>query len=97
VRYLNSIEARAALRSHGVRSIVDLVQFFETRFPLLGASVPSSAQSGCLALESYRDAYLKANHPAEFMTAVVEAVESMGSPVPEALVAECEVLGVALN
>lgn len=97
VRYLNSIEARSALRSHGVRSILDLVEFFETRFPLQNTLTPSAAQSGCLALESYRDAFLKANHPTEFMTATVEAVLALGNPLPEALTTECEVLGVAVG
>jgi DNA polymerase III alpha subunit len=97
VRYLNSIAARSALRSHRVRSIMDLAEFFETRFHPQDTPTHSAAQSGCLALESYRDAYLKANHPAEFMTAIVEAVLALGSPLPEALVTECAVLGVAIS
>jgi len=96
VRYLNSMAVRSALRAYRVRSIVDLVDFFETLFPLHCPGTISAAQSGCLALEAYRDAYLKANHPAEFMAALVESVFSVGNSLPELLVAECEVLGVAI-
>jgi hypothetical protein len=96
VRYLNNPATQSALRARVVRSVIDLADFFERGLHPIGRRASSPEDALDMALGSYRDAYLKANHPAEFMSATVEMVLATGNPLPEALIAECEVLGVGI-
>ncbi len=51
------------------------------------------AHAACYALIAYRTAYLKANHPAPYMAALISSVMSTKDRVPF-YVAECAEMGI---
>jgi DNA polymerase-3 subunit alpha len=53
----------------------------------------NKSHSACYALIAYRTAYLKANHPAEYMAALISSVMSTKDRVPF-YVAECADMGI---
>jgi DNA polymerase-3 subunit alpha len=53
----------------------------------------NKAHAACYALIAYRTAYLKANHPAEYMAALISSVMNTKDRVPY-YVAECEQMGI---
>ena len=53
----------------------------------------NKAHAACYALTSYRTAWLKANHPAEYMAALISSVMSTKDRVPY-YVSECESMGI---
>jgi len=53
----------------------------------------NKSHSACYALTAYRTAYLKANHPAEYMAALISSVMSTKDRVPF-YVAECADMGI---
>jgi DNA polymerase-3 subunit alpha len=53
----------------------------------------NKAHAACYALIAYRTAYLKANHPAEYMAALISSVMNTKDRVPF-YVAECEQMGI---
>jgi hypothetical protein len=55
--------------------------------------VSHNSHAACYALISYRTAWLKANHPAEYMAALISSVMSTKDKVPF-FVAQCEDMGI---
>jgi DNA-directed DNA polymerase III PolC len=55
--------------------------------------VSHNSHAACYALIAYRTAWLKANHPAEYMAALISSVMSTKDRVPF-YVAECESMGI---
>jgi DNA-directed DNA polymerase III PolC len=55
--------------------------------------VSHNSHAACYALTSYRTAWLKANHPAEYMAALISSVMSTKDRVPF-YVSECESMGI---
>jgi DNA polymerase III subunit alpha len=53
----------------------------------------NKSHAACYALISYRTAWLKANHPAEYMAALISSVMSTKDKVPY-FVAQCEDMGI---
>jgi DNA polymerase III subunit alpha len=53
----------------------------------------NKSHAACYALTSYRTAWLKANHPAEYMAALISSVMSTKDRVPF-YVSECESMGI---
>ena len=53
----------------------------------------NKAHAACYALIAYRTAWLKANHPAEYMAALISSVMSTKDRVPY-YVSECESMGI---
>jgi DNA polymerase-3 subunit alpha len=55
----------------------------------------NKSHAACYALISYRTAWLKANHPAEYMAALISSVMSTKDKVPF-FVARCEEMGIEI-
>ncbi|MFL5819840.1 MAG: DNA polymerase III subunit alpha [Solirubrobacteraceae bacterium] len=55
----------------------------------------NKSHAACYALIAYRTAWLKANHPAEYMAALISSVMSTKDKVPF-FVARCEEMGIAI-
>ncbi len=55
----------------------------------------NKAHAACYALITYRTAWLKANHPAEYMAALISSVMSTKDKVPF-FVARCEEMGIQI-
>jgi DNA polymerase III subunit alpha len=55
----------------------------------------NKSHAACYALISYRTAWLKANHPAEYMAALISSVMSTKDKVPF-FVARCEEMGIQI-
>ena len=53
----------------------------------------NKSHAACYALIAYRTAYLKANHPAEYMAALISSVMNTKDRVPF-YVAACEEMGI---
>src|SRR2546430_6861425 len=55
----------------------------------------NKAHAACYALIAYRTAWLKANHPAEYMAALISSVMATKDKVPF-FVARCEEMGIEI-
>ncbi|MDP2935311.1 MAG: DNA polymerase III subunit alpha [Dehalococcoidia bacterium] len=81
--------ARASQR--GITS-EDATRIFDLIEPFAGYAF-NKAHSACYALIAYQTAYLKANFPAEYMSAVMSVYKDAQDKVPAA-VAECQRMGI---
>jgi DNA polymerase-3 subunit alpha len=80
-------------RASGTRS--EVVEFLWTTNEKSADYSFNKSHAACYALIAYRTAWLKANHPAEYMAALISSVMSTKDKVPF-FVARCEEMGIEI-